>query len=315
MLKDLGLREWDYPIDISLIANFINQCKNLENLIISMNVDAQNIIKLLKKLNLNKNLNVYIIVENMYFSCDPSELQNADLKYTMNIRIYNKRSISYTELFNNGKITNTVFETMKNYANSDKFYELVLAPYFYFTLGGEKDINELMNKKNMEKITTIMIMNMRLNFDPLKTIIQKLKSLNIINLFLDIDIENFNKGFSELIPYLNKTKIPLKIIIDIDFLKPNIWNFIKNLLIKLKNAISYQLTLKHIDGKDDNMNYEDFKQFINKICKLKKDKLLDNLYSINIRYPNLNEVLKMDDFKECLSDLLLGYPKFILSNK
>ena len=125
--------------------------------------------------------------------------------------------------------------------------------------------------------------------------------------------DTFVKGFSELIPYLNKMKILLNINLIIDSLQSNTLNFIKDLLTNLKISIYYNFNLIHENGKNDTAFYEDFKKLIYNLCTLKKEKLLDNLYSIEINYPQINEILNMDDFKEYLNDLVLGYPKFILS--
>ena len=62
------------------------------------------------------------------------------------------------------------------------------------------------------------------------------------------------------------------------------------------------------------LEYKDAKEFIPKICQLKKDKLLGDLYSINIKYTQFKQDFKMDDFKLYLSELLLGYPKITFNS-
>ena len=216
---------------------------------------------------------------------------------------------------------NPVFQEMIDYTNTDKLYKLrdISCGLGHMSvINKQSDIDKLINNNDFENFKTLSFMRdyanqtekWDVNLNPLKSKISKMKSLSTLLISVDnVIAEDFIKKFTEFIPYLNKLDILIPIDITLFSLKENIWNFIKDLLTKLKIASTFNLSFHHAAGI---LEYKDAKEFIPKICQLKKDKLLGNLYSIRITYTQFKEEFKMDDFKLYLSELLLGYPKIIL---
>ena len=219
--------------------------------------------------------------------------------------------------------TDPVFQEMIKYANTDKQYKLrdiECGQAHMSVLNKQSEMDKLMNSKDFENCKVLSFMKdysnqngkWDVNLNPLKSKITKMKSLNTILITLENDIaEDLIKKFTEFIPYLNKVDVLISISITFYSLKENIWNFTKELLTKLKNVYSFQLDFYHAAG---SLEYKDAKEFIPKICQLKKDKLLGDLYSINIKYTQFKQDFKMDDFKLYLSELLLGYPKITFNS-
>ena len=398
-LKDFFLYLAGYNGNINVLAKIINQCKNLENLILVSFMNLEDVINLLNSLTLNENLKVYIIVESSgYGLLNQSKLGSGKVKYVTYIRVnltctfvpdplsimFNKSVGDLKGFQNNLNVFTSYFENyhldfktklncicvikndsfdqqinsikniisnmensinssnkisndsekMKNYLNSDDYYKQSISGTVAVfdnsgsmcTFKNEQDIKNLMdNNHNIDKIQYLTFQlissdfkDWNLVFDPLKNIIPKMDSFYNLTFIIgsgDCLVENFIKGFPELIPYLNKTKTLLNINFSLSLidLPKNILDFITNLFRLLKNAVSYSFNFSVVDG--NALNYEDIKKFINNVGRLKKEKIFDNLYEIEIKHPKMKEILNMNDFKECLSDLLLGYPKLTLLNE
>ena len=147
-----------------------------------------------------------------------------------------------------------------------------------------------------------------------------MESLNCLSFSFHLNNQNdlnvdFVQGFFRLIPYLNKTKTLLHITLNLQLVRltKNTFSFIDCLLNNLKNAVSYSFCF-NFTNENYNENYKGIVSFIYYLRNLKKRKILNNLYSIEIIYQRIHQLFNLNDVKEILSDLLLGYPKFILLN-